>query len=251
MSRARRQAGFTLVEVMIALAILAMGLVSLLVFTANNLRQTSMVADEQVAVDLARGKIYDLEEETLADGFQELDQTREGDFAEEGRPRFRWEATIVPIRLPEDPSAMLRLFSGAADPNAPVDPNDPAATAAAATTTAATEPEDDGGLSAGFSTFYPILKGAFEEGIRKITLKVMWQTAGQDQQLAVSYYVTDPLAVNRAIPGSGQPADEGGTGGTAGTGAGGTAGEGGRGTGGIGGGSRGAPRDRRGGARTR
>ena len=48
------QAGFTLVEVMIALAILSLSLISMLVFSANNVARTLRVSSANVAVDLAR-----------------------------------------------------------------------------------------------------------------------------------------------------------------------------------------------------
>src|SRR5690606_29682465 len=86
---------------MIALAILALGLVSLLVFTANTVFEAARVAGEHVAVELARGKMYDLEEEVLAEGFQELDLSLDGDFREEGHEAYRWTAKIEKVELPD------------------------------------------------------------------------------------------------------------------------------------------------------
>ena len=65
MSRRRiglRRAGLTLVEVMIALAILGMALVLLIKSVATNISASSSSYYMGVVADLARGKMYDLEE---------------------------------------------------------------------------------------------------------------------------------------------------------------------------------------------
>jgi len=79
----RRQAGggFTLMEVMIGLALLGVALTVLIKSAGNsifNARQAQMLG---VATDLSRSKMYDIEEKLLKDGFTDTDQS-EGDIAE-------------------------------------------------------------------------------------------------------------------------------------------------------------------------
>jgi prepilin-type N-terminal cleavage/methylation domain-containing protein len=202
MSRARRPgvAGFTLVEVMISLAILSLGLVSLLVFTGNNVFQTQRSARENVAVELARGKMYDLEEDLLRDGFQELNvELGPETFEEEGWPDYSWEATIAKVEI--DMNAMRALATAAAGqagaqpgtpaPGTPGGPRSLLGAAAGQDAEAAMAAAASGGI---LEIFMPVL----ETAIRKITLKVTWSSAGSPQELAVSYYVTDPGAVDRS-----------------------------------------------------
>lgn len=99
MSRTRAR-GFTLVEVMLALAILGMALVVLVRSVAGNIATAQDSFYMGIATDLARGKMYDLEEDLLQEGFQETEQEVEGDFSEEGWKNVTWKALIEPVELP-------------------------------------------------------------------------------------------------------------------------------------------------------
>lgn len=82
----RRQGGFTLMEVMIGLALLGVALTVLIKSAGNsifNARQAQMMG---VATDLSRAKMYDIEEKLLKEGFTDTDQS-EGDIGEDLPPR--------------------------------------------------------------------------------------------------------------------------------------------------------------------
>ena len=66
-----RAPGFTLVEVMLALGILFAGLVVLISRTGANIRLSQEAHALDVATELARGKMFDLEEELLDEGVAE------------------------------------------------------------------------------------------------------------------------------------------------------------------------------------
>ena len=77
----KHQLGFTLMEVMIGLALLGVALTVLIKSAASSIfsaRQAQMMG---VATDLSRGKMYDIEETLLKDGYTETDQS-EGDIGE-------------------------------------------------------------------------------------------------------------------------------------------------------------------------
>ncbi|MDQ3364249.1 MAG: type II secretion system protein [Myxococcota bacterium] len=75
------QRGFTLMEVMIGLALLGVALTVLIKSAGNSIfsaRQAQMMG---VVTDLSRSKMYDIEEKLIKDGFTDTDQS-EGDIGE-------------------------------------------------------------------------------------------------------------------------------------------------------------------------
>ena len=224
----RLSGGFTLIEVMLALAVLAMALTMLLRTASSNLAATRNAQMMSVAGELARSKLYDLEEQLLQDGFGELDQELDGDFDDEGWPKIQWEAKIVKIELP-NLEAMSSFAAGGAEGGAEGEGaasnplmgvlgmlggglGDPSAADATAAAGAAV-------VSSQFELFRTVL----EEAIRKVTLTVKWKVGTVDRQLVVDLYVTNPDAVGRraAMLGISGGSSRGGSSGTgAGTGTG-------------------------------
>ena len=105
--------GFTLMEVMISLAILGMSLGVLLTSQASSLDNASRSRDLTIATLLARGKMIDLEQELFDEGFTEGDQTDSDAFTEEGHPEIKWESKISEIQL--DLSGMMDMCGGFGD----------------------------------------------------------------------------------------------------------------------------------------
>lgn len=88
--------GFTLLEVMVALAILAVSLVSILGINGGTVRSHSYAKRLTIATMLARSKMVDIETHFFHEGFtSRFDQTMQGDFSEEGWRDFKWKAEIV------------------------------------------------------------------------------------------------------------------------------------------------------------
>jgi general secretion pathway protein I len=102
-SGARTQAGYTLIEIIVAFAILALGLTLLLGTLSGATRQVRQAGDAGRAA---------LHAQALLDEFGELPQpgVREGDL-DEGR--YRWRLDVAPWSDPDPGSAPRR-----SDPNA-------------------------------------------------------------------------------------------------------------------------------------
>jgi general secretion pathway protein I len=91
-----RRAGFTLLEVVVAMAILGVALLAIFDLNAGAVASHAYVKHLTVATQLARSKMTDLEQELYDKGF-ELDDVveRKGDFAAEGWNGYTWTASII------------------------------------------------------------------------------------------------------------------------------------------------------------
>ena len=86
--------GFTLIEIMVAFAILSLTLVTLLGIVTNNVRATNHAKMTTAATFLARTKMSDVEDQVLYEGFTSDTETAHGTFKEDGYPQFRWETMM-------------------------------------------------------------------------------------------------------------------------------------------------------------
>jgi len=99
--RAGSAHGFTLLEVMLALALLGMALTVLIKSAAGNIFNAQQAHMMGVVTDLARGKMYDLEEKLLKDGFTDTEQHEEDlTFSDEGWPSIHYSYKIELVELP-------------------------------------------------------------------------------------------------------------------------------------------------------
>ncbi|MBC8066830.1 MAG: prepilin-type N-terminal cleavage/methylation domain-containing protein, partial [Deltaproteobacteria bacterium] len=144
--------GFTLLEVMIAVAILSMSLTSLLSSQMAAMRATRYARGVSVAAFLAESKLLDLEAQLLVEGWGTADKTFEGEFSEEGWPDIRYECLVDFIEVPD-----FSVLQQAKD-NADTD----GAGAGGMFVAGA----DDQAFS-GIGMVWPMIKGAIEQAIRK------------------------------------------------------------------------------------
>jgi len=243
--------GFTLLEVMFALGTLALALGFLLSGAAANMTATRRAQMTTAATELARGKMLDIEEMLLHDGFQELEKTIDGDFEEEGWESIRWEAEILKIELPN--IGAMESLSGDGEAEGESD-----GAAGSPLSGLLGMGAGDGGAGAGliqsqFETFSNIL----EASVRKVILKVAWKAGAEEEYIVVDCYFTDPTAISRVLQGlpaeaaaseDGQASDGSPTSGGDSTSSGGSDGKssgGGKNSGGSSGGTRGGGGSRR------
>lgn len=92
---AGRLPAFTLLEVMVALALLAGALMAIYDLVGNALRNHVYARELTVATLLARGKMAELEQKYEDSGFREFDEDDQGDFSDEGRSDVRWHVDIL------------------------------------------------------------------------------------------------------------------------------------------------------------
>jgi general secretion pathway protein I len=86
---------FTLLEVVVALAILALSLMAIFNINSNAVSSHVYAKKLTVATLLARGKMIDLEQKLYDEGLNAEDDEDAGDFSDEGWPSFKWRARVL------------------------------------------------------------------------------------------------------------------------------------------------------------
>jgi general secretion pathway protein I len=106
----RTTRGFTLLEVMVAVAMLALSLTAMAAINANSFAASNYARGVTVATFLARSKMLDIELELQEDGFGSDEQTFDGDFSDEGFPGVTWQAVARPVEV--DVTPLVESFLG-------------------------------------------------------------------------------------------------------------------------------------------
>jgi general secretion pathway protein I len=109
---ARRARGFTLLEVMIALAIISVALVAISGINSGAIDAHTYSKRLTIATLLARSKMADLEQELQSDGLPSDDSEEEGAFDEEGYPQYRWQAQIIRPKTEKIDTSQLLALTG-------------------------------------------------------------------------------------------------------------------------------------------
>ena len=178
--------GFTLIEVMVSLAILALSLTVISQAQQASMRQVLRGKMMTVATLLAREKMVDLEEDLFKEGFSDFEEEERGDFDEEGFEHYKWVLKIEKIELPK------------ADGDALGDAAKDAAESGSGSSSAATSTGMGmlGGQMLGRQ--FEMFRGVIEEAIRRVSLKVTWKEGRLERAITVVAYFTDPRKLDAA-----------------------------------------------------
>jgi len=181
-TKPRDSRGFTLLEVMAAVAILSLTLTVILGVISNNVRATTHARLLTTATFLARGKIVSLEDTLIEKGFQDLDEVDDGNFAEDGFREFGWTSAIEKIQLPTDMAKTAQQAAGNLSQK-----KDPMQALTGMI----------GGL---MGMFIEPVRVGLEESVRRVTVRVFWPERGRpEQSVEVVMYVTDPAKLDLAL----------------------------------------------------
>jgi general secretion pathway protein I len=104
--------GFTLLEVMISLAILAVGLLAVGGLNGGAVAMHAYGRRATQASLLLRGKMLDLEDDLQKKGFSDFNDEKHGDFTDDNAPEYAWSAEILKPDVQLDPAQLLNLVGG-------------------------------------------------------------------------------------------------------------------------------------------
>jgi general secretion pathway protein I len=186
MAARKPTAGFTLLEVLVAIAILAVSLSSLMASQMNSMAATRYARDITAVALLAEYQMIELEYKHRKEGWVKSDVDYEGDFADQGYPNIDWKCTIHFIEMPEY-NQLLETKEGADE---------------------AAGEKGDNVMDAGDQAFnalgmvWPIVKEAIENSIRKVDCTVSWKAGNINEEFKVQTFWTDPVALTQ-LPAAG------------------------------------------------
>ncbi len=167
--------GFTLLEVMIALAILAFALTALLGHEGVAIQMSDYSNRMSQASLLAQGKFLEVEQLLLSDGMDRLDGCESGDFRAEGFKRYRWKACGYKLEMSEEATTQLTEELTVALGGFGLD-------------------ENQLGKVTGQTTMMvqmvPTMVQSMEDQVRKVRLEVTWTDALGDRQVVLERFVT-------------------------------------------------------------
>jgi prepilin-type N-terminal cleavage/methylation domain-containing protein len=261
-ARASAPRGFTLLEVMLGLALLGLGLTVLIKSAASDIFSAQQAHMLGIVTDLARGKMYDIEEKLLHDGFSDTEQHEDDqNFSDEGWPAIHYSYKVEVVELPgfEQLQAIIAGTGSGASSGKGADGSKSAPASGGSSEDQASGGFENsmlggmlsqfGGLGGGgggkgsadinasiggafIQSQYMMFQQVLKVTIRKVTLIVTYQVMGSDRDLKVVQFLTDAAAMDKVLNGTGFNELPGGGSGS-GSGGGGGGGGGGSGSGKI------------------
>lgn len=204
--------GFTLLEVMVAVAILGLGLTAILSAQAGAVSGATHARHMSVATGLARCKMTEIEEQLYRDGFQELDQAESGPCCEgDETPNVSCSWSIEKPEMPEPEYGDLDLDTDLGSGNlgalslldrqgqgeqvfdSDATVHDVAQTLAGENDMASMAAEGMGGIAAMvMSMVYPDLQALFEASTRRVTVVLTWTEGDREYDIELVQWIADP-----------------------------------------------------------
>jgi prepilin-type N-terminal cleavage/methylation domain-containing protein len=256
-----KRRGFTLLEVMIALALLGFALVVLMRSTASNIQSSQAAHMMGIATDLARGKMYEIEELLIKDGFSDTDQSQldPKPFDTEGWPDVTYAYKVEVVEMPsydvlqQMANGQAVAMGSAAALGSAMGSDKPSLLGSGFSTLqelgmGSNDPLSKfqnsalggmltmmGGLGAGaasggngvlgaqagalIQSQYTMFQQILKVSVRKVTLTVNYKVLGNDREIKLVCFFTDPQAMDQILNGAGAT-DIGDTSGGSGSGTG-------------------------------
>jgi general secretion pathway protein I len=210
---------------MIGLALLGLALTVLIKSAAGNIFNAQQAHMIGVVTDLARAKMYDIEDKLIKDGFSDTEQAEDGKtFEEEGWPQVKYAYKVEVVELPgwDQLQALAQGHAGSGAGSGSSAGSDDGGFGNSAFSNSALggmlsqfgglgggtsgKGSGDVGAAAGASFVqgqYAMFQQILKVTIRKLTLTVSWQVMGSDRDMKIVAFFTDAAAMDKVISGMG------------------------------------------------
>jgi general secretion pathway protein I len=246
----RGERAFSLLEIMVAIAILGLTLTVILSAQGSLAASDKIAAREGTAVTLARCKMTAVEEDLLKRGYPVLDEINGDEPCCEGidDPTFTCDTAVERIEFPELSGggagdsdagiggALAAAVKGVQPPGkagesggTPLPPalaregaiasavGDGGLSEIAATMGRQTEEAAQGGGASGLVSqvlgiVYPSLRPILSNSVRRVTVSVNWKEGPNEREFKLVQFVTNPNIAAQAMGGMGGPMGAGGPG---------------------------------------
>jgi len=206
---------------MIGLALLGLGLVVLIKATTSNIKAAKRSQMIGVVTDLSRGKMYDIEEKLLKEGFTETDQSEDGrTFDEEGWPEIKYSYKVELVELPSfDQLQDIAQGKGQGSGSGAGGRGSGGSGAGSDEPSGSFQDSALGGIismlgggfgggtqdidskaGAGFiQQYYQVVQETLKASIRKVTLTVTYKVLDEDAELTTVAFFTDANGLNKGV----------------------------------------------------
>ena len=164
--------GFTLLEALIAIAILASLMTAIFGVQASAIQGVRYARDLQVAALLARAKMLEIEWRLKRDGFNIADMAMEGDFSDADAEGFSWRAEIRRVKPEAFEQVALGTGGGSENP-----------------------------LVAAFAPAIKMIGQQLAEQVREVRLWVRWKDGVYDESFDVVTHIVQLGAAAVSPPG--------------------------------------------------
>lgn len=210
--RHRTARGFSLLEVMVALAIFGLMISGILAAQAGLAASNKKAANMGQATNLARCRMTEAEESLLRKGYSEIDDIDTGAVccdSQEGSS-FTCDTKVEKVVLPNPPSGVggdadgglggglppgLLSLAGGGDGGAPGSNLDLDAGLSSLGNQVQAQTGGQGGaglVNMVMGMVYPTMKPMMEASIRRVTVTVHWKEGPKEQEFTIVQFVTNP-----------------------------------------------------------
>jgi len=192
MSR-RRERGFSLLEVVVAMAILSGALTGLTLTLGRAVRAANHARLMTTATFLCRAKLGEIEDQFVTDGFtdeaglsEKHGDFKDGLYKDPTFTRYQWSYTVEKIRLPN--ASDIQAAAGKL-----IEQRQQLSGGAGSSTSSSSSSSGAGAnLSSGLGNMLGPVKEMLEQGIRRVTVRVFWDEPGApEQKVEVVTFYTD------------------------------------------------------------
>lgn len=208
------QKGFSLLEVMVAIAILGLSLTVILSAQGGLAASNRSAANMGTATELARCKMSEIEENLLKLGYQEIDQLEtaipcclDTNGSDSSPEMFKCDTKVEKIELPNQnggnslgdggsvigaASSLLGPNNVAGGPGLNLDLEAGVGGLQGMASQLTNGAGADGLVSMAMGMMYPSIKPMYEASIRKVSVTVKWKEGAAERELPLVQYVTNP-----------------------------------------------------------